>query len=1515
MKKLFLSLVVAFFCTAVFAQRPMDRLDRGLVAVKTTPGVYVGWRIQGEEYYDTQYNLYRDGKKINEQPLDVSNYQDNAGTAASVYTVRAVVRGVEQEACAPVSVWGNSYLTIPMGRVYSRRGTDVTQQFELNDVSAADLDGDGEYELIVKRTNTLDSRDLFPVGNDSVYCCFEAYKLDGTKLWTIDCGPNMVSGSNVETNLVAYDWDGDGKAELLMRAADGTILPGNVVIGDIKKNYRDRISHSANLTYMTTGAEFLLYMEGATARLYNQREFPLKRLEAGETDLKKAWGDDTGHRCNKFFFGAPFLDGRHPSIFLGRGIYTRHKMIAYDVNPDTHELTERWRWNCNTSGSPWYGQGYHNYGIADVDWDGRDEIIYGSMVIDDNGKGLSTTGLGHGDAQHCGDLDPYRKGQEIFACLEESAGANYRDATTSKIYYRYSHGSDCGRCMAGNFTEDFLGSQMVAGSGFTSSVTAGSLGSSWSGITQNFCLYWDGDLCLESMDYTNIRDVTENGAGTPAVYKYGSNTPVFVASGTYTNNHTKGNPGLQCDLLGDWREEMVLRTTDNMALRVYTTTAVTPWRNYTLLHDMQYRQAIVWQMCGYNQPPHVSYFLGKAEGITCAPPPLTTNGRVEVTNRITTAMNDKHVLLASTAGGTVTVENGAKPYILTVNAFSHTTGTDNNNNIPTSYTTYTLQGAPLTGEMRLVKQGCGTLALSAQSHTYTGETSLWGGVTLFDGELPNSLVWMNRFAELHTSGRYPQGIRMEYGALLRIGQKTSEKSEVRVGHLDMNYGAIVEFDVYPESGTTDLMTVDGTLTLRKLGLSHGPAYGAPVFRFVNHSSKDKAVLSPGRYLLVKAVQLDGSLSDVVVEGLLGMKYALVYEEGCLYLQVEEQRQASAVSWNGAQENGLWNLADVPNFMLDGKPDVFVTGDNVTFDDAAEAYSVRLEGDLFPKTVTFRNTKNYVLEGDGCLVGDAALTMEGSGRLTISALNKHTGKTVLAGGTTVVNRLSDEQHVEGPLGLYTTATGKLEMKNGAVLLNNGNVSNGVSVTLGAGGGELQCNARFDMKGAFRGSGRLTKSGSGTLCMYESNSHKYTVLKEGTLAMMADGISLGDTLILEGGIYQDMDNLYSYSSNGNNFSVRKGKTATLNLDSRCTYTGKLFGEGTLNVNVPNVRTQLQGDWSAFKGTLKPTNTQYGLTLDNGYGIPKATLNIPSGVTVTNSGKTYRIGALTGAGTLGTLPPFTSSGNNTWIVGSSDQNFSFSGKITGSGTAFTKVGAGEMKISGSNDFTGSCAISGGTLCLNNAKATQPMLGTGVLTVGKGAVLSGQGALGNSTVTLESGAVLRPGVKENSMNGTLNFCQHNLVVKAGATVQFSVISSKLHTALSDIGLLNIRGTVKVVRLENSMLAEGDEIQLWTARQYSTQSQPSLELDAPGEGLAWDTSELKDGKLKVVKATGIQPVSAEETVSCVVYAMDGAEVAHFTCSYASVDSGIKQCVESGHSYVVRITTSQGLETRKIFIP
>ena len=554
MRRILLSAILFMVSVlGVFAQRKTDLLDRGLVAIKTNSGVFCSWRILGEEYYDVNYNVYRDGTRINATPLSLSSFVDKGGGYGNTYKVSAVVRGVEQSQCNAVSVWSQykyklnttcetGYFNIPLARVYNNSGQDITNTYIANDAEVADLDGDGEMEIILKRRSTLDDVANYVSRTDGAYDRIDAYKMDGTLLWWIDVGPNMVSGGSHELNIIAYDWDGDGKAEVLLRGADNMMVHGQrgasrqewpQRIGKNGVDTRGSVNHTANMTYTNTGDEFLVYMDGDHGIIYDAvryMSYPIPRGKASD------WGDDYGHRSSKYFMGAPFLDGKKPSILLARGIYTKHEMRAFDVDPATHTLTERWHWSNNGGwNDPWYGNGNHNFCIADVDEDGRDEIVYGSMVVDDNGHGLSTTGLGHGDALHCSDFDPYRKGLEIFACNEDEPAMNYRNATTSKIYYRQTGSSDDGRALCANFSNVYPGAMgRSTQTGMVSCVKDAVISEigdyiAWSDL--NFRIYWDGDLLSEVLNSPG----TEREA---AVIKPGSGR-LFTSSGCKMNNWSK----------------------------------------------------------------------------------------------------------------------------------------------------------------------------------------------------------------------------------------------------------------------------------------------------------------------------------------------------------------------------------------------------------------------------------------------------------------------------------------------------------------------------------------------------------------------------------------------------------------------------------------------------------------------------------------------------------------------------------------------------------------------------------------------------------------------------------------------------------------------------------------------------------------------------------------------------------------------------------------------------------------
>jgi autotransporter-associated beta strand protein len=365
--------------------------------------------------------------------------------------------------------------------------------------------------------------------------------------------------------------------------------------------------------------------------------------------------------------------------------------------------------------------------------------------------------------------------------------------------------------------------------------------------------------------------------------------------------------------------------------------------------------------------------------------------------------------------------------------------------------------------------------------------------------------------------------------------------------------------------------------------------------------------------------------------------------------------------------------------------------------------------------------------------------------------------------------------------------------------------------------------------------------------------------------------------------------------NEINIPEGKNASWTTENRQTYSNKITGAGRITVYCATekgngwvaTRTPLQLNTSEFTGTLVPqaTNASDGrFTLNTSSGIAKGIMDIPSGITVQNTGKVYTIGELAGSGSLGEGCAFSNGatvGANTWKVGSLNTDFTFDGTIVGSGTIFEKVGTGMMTLSNTNNFTGKATISDGTICLNKSSAKSGMLGTGELVVSNGATLCGVGLLTNSSVTISKGALLRPGVKENSTSGTLKMNKKNLTVNSGATVRFYIGSRSLYTKLTDVDVMYLRGTLKVNLRGGIELEEGDEFQLWTSSSTRLATSVELKLDSLANGLAWDTSNLDSGILRVVKATDIQGVELEREVECVVYTVDGIECAHYTCRYA----------------------------------
>ena len=612
MRKLFFSIAVLFSLTSA-AQYTMEFLNRGLHAVPDGKGkVLISWRLFGTEDSTVNFNLYKSvkGNKSAAKYLITagSSYLDQLDTTATcTYTVKAILNGKEEKEGTSIQLLPGlkNYLAIPL---------QTPAGYTANDASVGDMDGDGDYEIVIHMAGKGKDNSQGGFTDPPVFQC---YTLEGQLLWTINLGKNIREGAHY-TQFMVYDFDSDGKAELAMKTADGTIDGKGVVIGDSTKDYRNEKG------YILSGPEYLTIFDGLTGAAVSTIDYiPPRHAKLNPTteELKSAWGDGYGNRMDRFLACVAYLDGRHPSLVMCRGYYTKTVLAAFDYK--NKQLVKRWVFDSGTNGNKDYaGQGNHNLSVTDVDGDGKDEIVYGQMTVDDNGKGLYTTGIGHADAIHVSDLDPSRPGLEVFSIQERfgDAGANFRDAATGEVIWKKASvkagddGEGPGRGLALDIDPRYEGYECwVAGAGIT-----GLFDNKGNKIAErtpacNMGIYWDGDPLSEILNGVNISKWNYDSSKAEKIFDARD-------EGCASNNGTKANPCLSADIFGDWREELICRTADSKELRIYSTAIPSTLKLYTLMHNPQYRLSIAWQNVAYNQPPHVSYYLGQGMKLPPNPP-------------------------------------------------------------------------------------------------------------------------------------------------------------------------------------------------------------------------------------------------------------------------------------------------------------------------------------------------------------------------------------------------------------------------------------------------------------------------------------------------------------------------------------------------------------------------------------------------------------------------------------------------------------------------------------------------------------------------------------------------------------------------------------------------------------------------------------------------------------------------------------------------------------------------------
>ncbi|MEM2862087.1 MAG: hypothetical protein QXW20_01040, partial [Ignisphaera sp.] len=631
--------------------RVVEKLGRGLVALRiSNNAVWLSWRLLATDPDNIMFNIYRrigygPLVKVNSEPLYLTWFIDNLTSSdfsePITYYVVSVIDGVEIEVSKPYTLKpgvpiGN-YISIPLrqdalnfaGEVQGARVAGI-----------GDLDGDGEYEIVVKRGDQdLDpSQVSIPTHLPRETYKLEAYKLDGTFLWRVDLGRNIRPGIHYSP-FVVYDLDGDGRAEVVAMIGENATFytrDGKViVIGDVNNDgttvYVDELGRQIR------DPLYFVIIDGTTGYPLAFGEWPYMYNWA-------YWGDNYGNRACRNMIAVAYLDGKLPSLIIARGIYTHIYVEAW--NWRNSKLTKLWTFYLPHSG---VSKGFHQIRVGDIDGDGKDEIVYGAIAIDDNGQLLWDSGLLHGDRFHIADIDPSRPGLEIFyvqempgSCptgcryifvengknctvvnnavvckpvsgrvtLYQRPGVALVEAATGKLIWAYIGSGisdqDIGRGSCGDVDPRYPGMECWA----TRPITPGNLFNASGYIVgprmnlTNFNIWWDGDLLREHLEvvFTN----------TFSVSKYDWRRRIWRHIFNVTNiiPGSRNAPLAYGDIIGDWREEFVVITANKKEMRVYISTEPTNYRIYTLMHDPQYRLDVAMQTHGYIQSNHLSFYLG-----------------------------------------------------------------------------------------------------------------------------------------------------------------------------------------------------------------------------------------------------------------------------------------------------------------------------------------------------------------------------------------------------------------------------------------------------------------------------------------------------------------------------------------------------------------------------------------------------------------------------------------------------------------------------------------------------------------------------------------------------------------------------------------------------------------------------------------------------------------------------------------------------------------------------------------
>jgi autotransporter-associated beta strand protein len=1449
---IFLVIALMAFPGNSSAQRKVEKLGRGVVATNTGSGnVYVSWRFFAQDPENIGFNVYRSingaaAVKRNATPiLNVTNYTDAGASTSQTnsYYVTPVINGVEGAPCKsftiPGSTTAKSYFIIPLNNTFLTALGLVAADYTIPQIYVGDLDGDGEFDYVVKRLP------VNPVNN----IMLQAYKSDGTFLWTIDLGKNVEQGAPTHNPFVlVYDFDGDGKAEVMTRSGVGTKFSDGYTIPTLASGVTDyRTLPAISLGYMLNSdnvPEYISMVDGMTGKEITRTDNIPRGPQANWTAY---WGDNYGHRMNMSYAAIAYLDGVHPSIVTSRGHEDLSDFMALDYS--NKQFTVRWKWsprnNPNTpAGYHW--SDFHNIRVADVDGDGKDEIAYGINTMDDNGTPLywGKNDTGHGDRFNLCDIDPDRPGLECYSIQQATnVLAIYYDAKTGERLKTWASATpfDVGRGDVADIDPRYTGMEMWSYAHEAMLNDKGEIIPSTSFPHPALSIWWDGDLMREGLD------AADGNGYNPIITKWNYTNQtndrllnLYSEGGGYsTKTPYAGRAALYGDILGDWREEVFCENDLRTEIRIFSSTTANTNRIYCLMQDPEYRLTI--PLKGYLPSTEVDYFLGQGMSTPPMPPILDIK-------RVWKGGQNSNVWDSNTTNWSTA--DAASSYVSGDSVMFDLTGKLNTNiqlsgSITPGYVVvnspndYTLGGTgSIDGTTNLLKSGKSTLTLATKC-SYTGVTKVDDGALYVNSKLSGSTVTVNFNAYLGGTDTIVKPVTLKNGAKIAPGTTTTV-GDLKLGsNLTLTGKNICYFDITDDSTglvkQSDKIEVTGNLTFS----------GTNYFVF----NKLNGVVKPGNYPLIKySGTLTGTTNSVILSGLYGQKYALKDTLNTIWLVVQATRSSSSVVWAGT--NSKWDFLTTSDWLKSGSSDVFAMNDSVTFNATGSAQKViTLVGELPIGQMTIETGANdYSFTGTGSIAGAGGLTKNGTGALKIlNATNSYTGKNIINGGTVEVSGLALAGE-NSSLGASTNTSAayisltntKLSYKGAYSSLTN----RGITIT-GQDTIDMATAKTVTLSGAIAGTGQLVKTGVGNLALLGTNTYSGgTVVKTGNIDLGAGGTFGSGTVTFMGGSVNVAGN---YPSAGWNISVPQGATGTITTPDYCNFSGSLTGAGTLGIMVPFVREEFSGNWSAFTGTVNVTTDADGgeLRLNNTNGYANTTFNLAQAgvhlfynpaVSTNNGAQTVNIGALTGVANSALY-------DENWVIGSKNTDATFNGKIYSN--ALTKVGTGVLTLTDTCYFTNSTSVNGGTLALGPIACLKGSLvvNTAGTIAGNGTIV-GLGALSGT---------IAPGI--NAI-GKLMF---NNNISFGTASNTFIEAKKLPAAndvISSTGTITYNGTLNITNIGTTAFTEGDSIVIFKATKYAGAFK-SIVPAIPGDGLYWDISALATrGVIRVTKVLAVKTLT-----------------------------------------------------------